>query len=144
VTLMFVVITLFGTYIIQRETDPWIILPMAIAGLLLIVCITLIKYGYFAVAAHTIIIVASSIVWITMFTESGELLARLDTVAVIIGFMTFTSLLVSKRSVVIIGYAVANILLFIVCTLHIQQELKFTNEVMFERPVAQITFSQPF
>jgi len=130
VTLMFVIITLFGTYIIQRETDPWIILPMAIAGLLLIVCITLIKYGYFHIAAHTILVVSSSVIWITMVTQSGTLLDRLDSVAMVIGFMTFTALLVSKRSAVVIGYGVANILLFIGCTLYIQQQMKFTNAVM--------------
>jgi hypothetical protein len=58
VTLVFVVFTLFGTYIIQRETDPGIILPIAISGLILIVCIALIKYGYFSIAANTILFVS--------------------------------------------------------------------------------------
>jgi len=132
VTLVFVVFTLFGTYIIQRETDPGIILQIAISGLILIVCIALIKYGYFSIAANTILFVSMTAAWITIFTESGELLARLDTVAMIIGFMTFTSLLISKRGAVIIGYIIANVLLCIGSTLYIQQQLKFTDAVMFE------------
>ena len=118
-TLTFVILTLIMSFIIQGQNDPGVILPVAISGLILIVCITLIKYGYFYVAAHTILVVSMSAVWITIFTESGALLQRLDTVAMIIGFMTFMSLLVSKRSVVIIGYIFANILLFLVSTLYI-------------------------
>jgi diguanylate cyclase (GGDEF)-like protein len=131
-TLMFVIATLIISFIIQGQNDPGVILPVTISGLILFVCIALIKYGYFSIAAHTILVVSMSAVWITIFTESGALLARLDSVAMIIGFMTFMSLLVSKRGVVIIGYAVANILLLIGCTFYLQKQLKFTNEVMFE------------
>jgi len=131
-TLTFVIFTLIASYIIQGNNDLGVILPVAISGLILIVCIALIKYGYFYIAAHTILVVSTSAIWMTMLTESGALLARLDTVAMVIGFMTFTALLVSKRSAVIIGYAVANILMFLGCTLYIQQQLQFTDEVMVE------------
>jgi diguanylate cyclase (GGDEF)-like protein len=117
---------------IREETDPGIIIPLAIGGLSLFVCIALIKYGYFSVAAHIVLVSSSAVIWITMVTESGTLLARLDTVAMAIGFMTFTALLVSKRSAVIIGYTVANIILFLGCTFYVQHQMKFTDEVMYE------------
>jgi diguanylate cyclase (GGDEF)-like protein len=132
VTIIFVILTFAVSYMILGEKDPGTLLPVAISGLILIVCTVLIKYGYFYFAAHTIIIVSSSAIWINMVMESGSLLARLDTVVIAIGFMTFTSLLVSKRSSVLIGYAVANIILFLGVALYIQHQLKVTNEVIFE------------
>ena len=129
-TLIFAVLTMTVYLIIKGEIDWGVIIPTAIGGFTLIACLALIKYGYFYIAAHTILVVSSSVIWITMVTESGTLLDRLDSVAMVIGFMTFTALLVSKRSAVVIGYAVANILLFIGCTLYIQQQMKFTNAVM--------------
>jgi diguanylate cyclase (GGDEF)-like protein/PAS domain S-box-containing protein len=129
-TLMFAVLTMTVFLIVKGETDWGVIIPTAIGGFTLIVCLALIKYGYFHIAAHTILVVSSSVIWITMVTQSGTLLDRLDSVAMVIGFMTFTALLVSKRSAVVIGYGVANILLFIGCTLYIQQQMKFTNAVM--------------
>jgi len=130
-TLVFVIFTLIASYVIQGQNDLGVILPVIISGLILIICITLIKYGYFSVAAHTILIVSTSAVWIVMVMQSGTLLERLDSVAMVIGFMTFTALLVSKRSAVVVGYIIANIILFIGCTLYIQQQMKFTNAVMF-------------
>jgi|GEM_PF-2639065 len=131
-TLTFVILVMTVSLIVRRVTDPGTILPMAIGGFILIVCIALIKYGYFYIAAHTILVVSSSVIWMTMITENVTLLARLDSVAIVIGFMTFTALLVSKRSAVVIGYAVANILMFLGCTFYLQQQLQFTNDVMFE------------
>jgi len=132
VTMIFVILALTVSYIIKGEKDLGVLLPTAICGLILIVGLALIKYGYFYIVAHAILIVSLSGIWITMVTESGSLLARLDTVAIAIGFLTFTALLVSKRSAVIIGYVIANILLFLGCTYYLQQQLKFTDEVMFE------------
>jgi len=132
VTLIFAILTMTVSFVIQGQKDLGALIPMAIGGLILIVCMTLIKYGYFSVAAHTILVVSSLVIWSTMVTESGALLQRLDSVAMIIGFMTFMSLLVSKRRAVIIGYIIANILLFLVSTLYIQQQLKFTDAVMYE------------
>ena len=131
-TLTFVIFTLIASYIIQKQNDMGVILPVIISGLILIVCITLIKYGYFSIAAHTVLVVSTSAVWIAMVMQSGAMLERLDSVAMVIGFMTFTALLVSKRSAVVIGYIIANILLFIGCTLYIQQQMKFTNAVMID------------
>ncbi len=132
VTLALLILTDMVTLIINGETDPGVILPL-IGGILFLTCgIVLIKYGYFYIAAQIILFFSMAVVWITMFTDNGTLLARLDTVAVVIGLMTFMSLLVSKHSSVIIGYIIANILLCIGCTLYQQQQLKFTNEVMFE------------
>jgi hypothetical protein len=61
--LTFVIFTLVASYIIQGQNDMGIILPISISGLILIVCITLIKYGYFYIAAHTILVVSTSAVW---------------------------------------------------------------------------------
>ena len=132
VTIVFVIFTLIVTYMIQGKQDMGVIIPVTIGALILIVCIGLIKYGYFYIAAHTILISSSAVIWITMVTESGELLARLDTVVIAVGFMTFIALLVSKRSMVIVGYAIANIILFLGCTYYLQQKLNFSDEVMFE------------
>ena len=131
-TLILAVFIMSVSTAIREETDPGIIIPLAIGGLSLFVCIALIKYGYFSVAAHIVLVSSSAVIWITMVTESGTLLARLDTVAMAIGFMTFTALLVSKRSAVIIGYTVANIILFLGCTFYVQHQMKFTDEVMYE------------
>jgi diguanylate cyclase (GGDEF)-like protein len=138
VILIFVLLTLTVSFLILGEKDQGIIIPVAIAGLILIVCIVLIKYGYFYIAAHTILVVPSSLLWITMVTESGALLARLDTVAIAIGFISFTALLVSRRSAAIIGYTVANILLFLGCTFYLQRQLVFSDEVMFEYAIDSI------
>jgi diguanylate cyclase (GGDEF)-like protein len=131
-TLILAVFIMTVSTTIRAETDPGIIIPLAFGGLSLIVCIALIKYGYFSVAAHIVLVISSAVIWITMVTESGTLLARLDTAAMVIGFMTFTALLVSERSEVIIGYTVANILLFLGCTFYVQHQMKFTDEVMYE------------
>ncbi len=138
VTLALVIITDTVAMILQGETDPGIYVPLALGVLALSSGAILIKYGYFAVAAHELLIFAMSVAWITIFTESGELLARLDTVSIIIGFMTFMSLIVSKYNLVILGYSVVNIILLIVSTLYIQQQLKFADEVMIEYIVDSI------
>lgn len=131
-TLAVVILTLLVTYMIQGERDLGVILPVMCGILFLIGGITLLKYGYFAVGAHALLIAAMSVAWVTILTENGELLARLDTVAIIIGFMTFMSLIVSRYNLVIVGYSVVNIILLIVFTLYLQQQLHFTDEVMIE------------
>ncbi|MDD5167494.1 MAG: GGDEF domain-containing protein, partial [Syntrophales bacterium] len=88
--------------------------------------------------AHTILVVSSSAAWITMITESGSVLARLDTVAIAIGFISFTALLVSRRSAAIIGYALVNIIFFLGCTFYLQRQLAFSDEVMFEYAIDSI------
>jgi PAS domain S-box-containing protein len=139
-TLMFVVFAMTVFIIVKGEKDLGMILPVLFGGFALIVCTALIKYGYFNIAAYTVLVVSSSVIWIAMVTQSSTKtqIERLDSVAMVIGFMTFTALLVSKRSAVIIGYTIANILLFIGCTLYIQQQMKITNAVMFDYMIATL------
>ena len=137
--LVFVLLILTVTFVIQGEKDLGILLPLAVGGLTLIVGIIFIKYGFFYIVAHAAIILSPTLIWVVMLTEScNNLLARLDTVAIAIGFISFTALLVSRHSTAIIGYVVANILIFLGCTFYIQRQLAFSNEVMFEYVIDSI------
>ncbi|MCP4132694.1 MAG: PP2C family protein-serine/threonine phosphatase [bacterium] len=132
ITCVPVILVLVGSIVIISGFDPGIFYPPIIGITIFIIMIYMIKKGYYVMVAHAIPIVGLASMWATMFLEKGSIVERLDTVAIILGFLSFTTLIVTKRRLAIIAYFIINIMIFVACALYLQQELEFSNDLLVE------------
>lgn len=101
---------------------------------ILIVFAFVLRSGRYALAAHTLTIGFLVGPLSVMFTDKGGVVARLDTVAIILGVLALTPLTVTKRKLAIILYFVAAVSAFLYFV-HLQSRLSDTTHEMLEEYV---------
>ncbi|MDJ0761861.1 MAG: SpoIIE family protein phosphatase [Myxococcota bacterium] len=111
-------------------TDPVIITGSA--ALTAIGILLGIRKGHFTKVAHIFPIAALGAVYAVMIFDEGGIVERLDTVTMAVGFLSFTALVITKRSAGFLFYFGCSIIAFLLCTFHIQNELNFPKSVMAE------------
>ena len=85
--------------IFVETTDTTISVLITSAGGLTVLFILLgIRKGHFSYVAHMLPISALGTTWAVMLFEQGGIVERLDTVAMAIGFLSFTSLVITRRT----------------------------------------------
>lgn len=67
-----------------------------------------------------------------MFTESGPLLQRLDSIVAIIAFLTLSPLIINKQKLAIIGYFAVNSVIFVIFTRYSKFSLNIPEAVINE------------
>ncbi len=90
--------------------NPLILVPEALALVLLAAILVLLLRGRFILSAHLLLICAFVAVWVIMFLDRTGELSQLDTIAYVLGLLTLTPLAVVRRKRVILIYGAANLI----------------------------------
>jgi PAS domain S-box-containing protein len=101
-----------------------VLLPELIYLLIACSCAVLIIKGYFSTAAHMLLISSIVTVWIVIWFDKNEPVARLDTIVMIPAILSILPLLIRKRSIFILVYVLANIIILLVFTNLLKEKLQ--------------------
>lgn len=104
--------------------DRWVLIPLVAGSLIPPVMILVMYRGHFPVVAHTTIIFAMAGGWLTMFLEKGDLVRRIDTIAVVMGLLAVIIIAVNRHRWQIVFYFVMNILLLLLFGWYLHSALK--------------------
>jgi len=97
----------------NKELSPVIIISQA-AGLVLLICTALLLVkGWFSIAANMLFILATAIIWLTIFFDQNDPVTRLDSIAYILGILPLASLISWRKRLSILIYGGLNILILI-------------------------------
>lgn len=102
------------TAVFESLMDPGVSLPLIFGLMIICLLIVILKKGHLVFVAHSFIITVLAMIWVTMFTEEGAILQRLDTVVLVIAILVITPIAVSHKKGVILLYFAANIILLFV------------------------------
>ena len=107
-------IIIFYTYFLTGVNSKVLVTELVGFAIMLGALGLLVK-GYYNAAIHTILVTAFSLIWLILFMETGHsFLTALDTIVFIPALLAAMPLMMFKNSRPMIGYFVANMLLFIV------------------------------
>lgn len=95
--------------IIGTLRDPGVFFPLVIGSVIICFLLFILKKGYLVFVSHSILITGLTMIWITMFTEKGYLLERLDTVILVAAILSITPIVVSYKRILFLLYFVVNI-----------------------------------
>jgi sigma-B regulation protein RsbU (phosphoserine phosphatase) len=134
---MYIVVFLAVVLVVSQNLqnmifDVWVTIPLIGGLFLILVMIWLLSLGYYTFAAHSLIVFTIIDIWVTMYFEKGELVARLDTIAILIGILSVTALVASKHKQVIIFYYVFNIILLLAFIPFMRTRLGMTSDQIAE------------
>jgi PAS domain S-box-containing protein len=79
-----------------------------------ILCLILLAKGYFSVSTHLLLISSIITVWVVIWSDKNEPVARLDTIVMIPAILSILPLLIRKRKIFILLYVFANIIILFV------------------------------
>jgi len=91
-----------------------IIIPMALSTVLFLTCFVLLIKGRFSFASHLMVLLSSILIWYTIWTDVGDIIARLDTLVLIIALLNFIPLLTVKYKYTMLFYSFANLITLII------------------------------
>lgn len=125
--LFYLCITLIGTIFLlialrlyfhplKNVQDPSHItnlLPLAITFLLLFFCLFLLIKGYYRASSVLLPVIILGVIWLIMFTEQNQIIARLNTVVYVFMVLSILPLLIQKRNYIILLVTAVNILILI-------------------------------
>lgn len=98
----------YGYSIYWEGLAPLIVLTGVFA-----ICILALNRGYFSVAAHTLFIVALSVVWVVILIDKSSPVGRLDTIVVMIALLSMGPLIVARNGILIPLYSAVTVALVI-------------------------------
>jgi PAS domain-containing protein len=67
--------------------------------------------GHYTAAAHLLLLCGFAIAWTVIFFDPTHIVARLDTIVLIVGLLSMTPIVILKRPLGIVFYGLANIML---------------------------------
>ena len=67
--------------------------------------------GHYTAAAHLLLLCGFAMVWTVIFFDHTHIVARLDTIVLIVGLLSMTPIVILKRPLGIVFYGMANIML---------------------------------
>ncbi len=104
--------------------DLSILVPEVLALLPLAAFLFLLLRGRFSLSAHLLLSTALLVTWIIMFVDRTGELSRLDTIAFVLGLLTLTPLVVTRRKRVILFYGAANMAMLALFLLYARPQLR--------------------
>ncbi len=93
------------------------LLPLAITFLLFFFCLFLLIKGYYKASSIMLPIIVLGVIWLIMFTEQNQIIARLNTVVYVFMVLSILPLLIQKRNYIILLATALNIFILIVFTI---------------------------
>lgn len=110
--LILIPIVVFYAVVIIGNRTPELLIPSVIAFFFTLFALLIFKRGYFSLFAHSIVIMLFIMLWVIIFLDKSEPLARGDSIIYIYILLTFTPLIVLIRQYIIFIYYGVNILIF--------------------------------
>lgn len=89
------------------------LLPLAITFLLFFFCLFLLIKGYYKASSIMLPIIVLGVIWLIMFTEQNQIIAKLNTVVYVFMVLSVLPLLIQKRNYIILLVTAVNILILI-------------------------------
>lgn len=114
---------------------PHVTIPMLITGagaVVVLLILTGIRKGFFLQVAHVLPVTLLCAVWAVMIFENGGIVERLDTISIVIGCLSFTALIITRRPIGFLLYFGLSGAAFLLCTLYIQSKIGFSNDLFIE------------
>ncbi|RPH32128.1 MAG: PAS domain S-box protein [Bacteroidales bacterium] len=132
-TLIFSLALIIGyTIIIQNTSSEYngiylpIIIPELIIIILILTCITLLVKGHIEISTHLLLTSTISTVWLVMWMDKGDAIARLDSVVFIFCIISMLPILISKFSRNIIIYVCLNIIMLFIFVIQNKAQLNIS------------------
>ncbi|MBU0993448.1 MAG: SpoIIE family protein phosphatase [Proteobacteria bacterium] len=131
-TIPSVLVLLFSQIMIDGSRITIPILITLGGGIIVLLILTGIRKGHFSKVAHILPVTALGAIWAVMIFEKGGIVERLDTVAMAIGFLSFTALVITRRTSAFFLYIGSSIIAFLLCTFYIKTQTKFSDDLLVE------------
>lgn len=93
------------------------------AFLVVLFGIFLLVRGYYAIAAHLMLIIGFVLIWTVILVDKTQALSRLDTIALSIALLSMLPIVFTKRPLGMLFYAFANVAALLIVIYLIQDEL---------------------
>jgi PAS domain S-box-containing protein len=108
------------------------LLPEIAIFILFLACLRLLIRGYFGLSAHLGIASAMICIWLTMWLDKANPIARLDTIVILVALLNLAPLFITRYKSTIILYIFMNIVILIAFLLYFQQPMGLSNAVMID------------
>ena len=109
-----------------------VLIPELITFLIIIVCLILLLRGNYGFAAHLFMISAFLSVWAVIYFYQADIVARLDTIVIIIALMSLAPLFITKFKLTVFIYLIGNIVVLIGMVYLLKDDLGFTHAAAIE------------
>ncbi len=98
---------------------------------LIIGCAVLLVRGYFSLAAHATIMILFTALWSVIVFDRSEIMSRLDTIVLVLAFLSCTPLITSRKRIVVVLYSGLNLAAFYTFMIFFRGELNLSAAVFY-------------
>jgi len=116
----------------QLLVDRWVMIPLVMGMVIPLVMVGIMYRGYFFIAAHTTVFLAMAGGWLTMFFEEGDLVRRIDTIAVLMGLLAVITIAVTRHRWQVAFYFLLNLILLFIFGWFLRTQLNIDMELTVE------------
>lgn len=113
-TLILIPIVIIYSVVLSGNRTPELLIPSVFAFFFNLFSLVIFRKGHFYLFAHSIVAMLNVLLWIIVFLDRSEPLARGDSIIYIYILLTFTPLIVLTRRRMIFFYYAANIAVFLI------------------------------
>jgi methyl-accepting chemotaxis protein len=99
--------------------------PMPVGFIFAFLGMYLLWKGKYQIASNAVLIALFIMVWATIFFETGNPIARLDTIVFVPAILALTPMLILRQRLVLLGYFAVNIAITVVFCLWVRNNLNF-------------------
>ncbi|NOU16829.1 MAG: PAS domain S-box protein [Bacteroidales bacterium] len=124
---------IFSTGYIQTISSDYgkLYLPIILSefsmAIIFIIALFLLMRGLYGFAAHLLLISSLSSVWFVMWVDKSEVIARLDTVVIIVAILSMMPLFIIKYQKTILVYILVNIIVLFIFVKIFKQQFSISN-----------------
>ncbi len=109
-----------------------IILSESSLAVIFFIALHLLVRGYYGFASHLLIVSSLSSVWFVLWIDKSEIIARLDTVVIIVAILSMLPLFIIKYQKTIILYVLANIIVLFIFVKIFRQQFSISNSSVID------------
>jgi PAS domain S-box-containing protein len=133
-TIMLIISPSFLIVNIVRDLGPTEIIMPAAMFVASFFILHIFKRGRYKPASHMLLIMAFTVLWLSLFLgdDKGNVIIRVDTIALVLGLLTFVPLVITRRARNILIYLAANTLLLAVFVAQLRHDYAFSAFVLSE------------
>ncbi|MBP7736888.1 MAG: hypothetical protein KA369_13005 [Spirochaetes bacterium] len=118
---------------VTGQTAVEINAPLILVMAIVIVAIYFLKKGKYGIASHMVLIISLLAVWASLYLDDSKSpIVVLDTIVYIPGILVLTPLVVSRKKFVILLYAAANLVIFILFVLFMSDRFKLDQNTVID------------
>lgn len=121
------------TISVRYQAIYWpIILPEVGLLCIFVAGIFILVKGYFLVTSHLLIITSFACAWFVIWVDKSDIVARIDTLVIIVALLNTTPFFVQKRTWVVLLYGALNIISLVIFLLVIQHQILLAKAVVVD------------